>query len=177
MKTSFFNFARKTKVLFAISLAVLSLGFMSCQHETDDDNDDISTLTYLTSCMGTWRSTYGEIFKFNTSEVESYFETSLGYTGDSVVFERETATSGYIYMQYTRAYCTTHSSGYNYIYDTDSLDVGKWYAIYYKNLTLDSVSISGSALPASNSLEDAKIEHTVEKGAFAGFSECTRIGF
>ncbi len=64
------------------------------------------------------------------------------------------------------------------IYSDDAPDVGKWYAVHYKNLTSNSVSLSGAAKTggetSTKTLSEAIIEFTVENGYFSYYSECTK---
>uniref|UniRef100_UPI0023F7BCE2 hypothetical protein n=1 Tax=Treponema berlinense TaxID=225004 RepID=UPI0023F7BCE2 len=84
----------------------------------------------------------------------------------------------YIYIKYTRAYCSTHSDSttYTYIYDEDAADVGKWYAIAFKELTASSVSLSGAygTISSTSTLEEAISTFTIDNGYFSTYSECVK---
>ena len=65
-----------------------------------------------------------------------------------------------------------------YWYPLDKENLGKWYAISYKNLSPTSISISGalkaSGKKSTETLEEAIKEFTIENGYFAVYSECTK---
>ena len=64
-------------------------------------------------------------------------------------------------------------------YSETAPDVGKWYAVSYKNLTSNSVSLSGAykadGKTSTQTLDEAKKEFTVENGYFDySYSECIK---
>lgn len=65
-----------------------------------------------------------------------------------------------------------------YAYDGDAPDVGKWYAVHYKNLTSESVELAGAykfgGKTSTTTLEEAKNEFTLANGYFEFHSECKK---
>ncbi len=196
MKTTIFSIGRKTKAVFAVLIVAVSFGFMSCQYETEEDDTlKIYTLASIqeqinSQLYGTWVSAWGENFIINGSTFTNAYGGSTTYAGDNVVISWTSTTSGYIYFKYTRAYeftsddksgdsswtsTTWPSAGY-YRYSSSSPDVGKWYAVHFKDLTSTTVSICGASGTVSSTatLEEAKSTFTIENGYFANYSDCTR---
>lgn len=171
MKSTRFVFGRALAVLCA--LLFVSFGFMSCQQE-DDDNG----LSDNSALIGTWQSSYGEIFKISSTSLSNGGSWGDAYAGNNLVvsYTNDEETSGYIYIKYTRAYCSTHSDSTTYIYDEDAADVGKWYAIAFKELTASSVSLSGAygTVSSTSTLEEAISTFTIAKGYFNNYSECVK---
>ena len=182
MKSTRFVFGRALAVLCA--LLFVSFGFMSCQQE-----DETEYVNY--SLTGTWVNSYSggtSVYKitsstFDNSGTSSYNGTTStydSYAGNNLVvsYTNDEETSGYIYIKYTRAYCSTHSDSttYTYIYDTDAADVGKWYAIAFKELTASSVSLSGAygTVSSTSTLEEAISTFTIDNGYFTTYSECVK---
>ena len=191
MKSTRFVFGRALAVLCA--LLFVSFGFMSCQQEDDDNGlpDGVYELSDNSALIGTWVNSYSggtSVYKitsstFDNSGTSSYNGTTStydSYAGNNLVvsYTNDEATSGYIYIKYTRAYCSTHSdpTTYTYIYDTDAADVGKWYAIAFKELTASSVSLSGAArtVSSTSTLEEAISTFTIDNGYFSTYSECVK---
>ena len=180
MKSTRFVFGRALAVLCA--LLFVSFGFMSCQQEDDDNGlpDGVYELSDNSALIGTWQSSYGEIFKITSTGLSNGGSWGDSYAGNNLVvsYTNDEATSGYIYIKYTRAYCSTHSdpTTYTYIYDTDAADVGKWYAIAFKELTASSVSLSGAAgtVSSTSTLEEAISTFTIANGYFTTYSECVK---
>ena len=180
MKSTRFVFGRALAVLCA--LLFVSFGFMSCQQE-----DETEYVNY--SLTGTWVNSYSggtSVYKitsstFDNSGTSSYNGTTStydSYAGNNLVvsYTNDEATSGYIYIKYTRAYCSTHSDSTTYIYDEDAADVGKWYAIAFKELTASSVSLSGAygTVSSTSTLEEAISTFTIDNGYFTTYSECVK---
>lgn len=178
MKSTRFVFGRALAVLCA--LLFVSFGFMSCQQEDDDNGlpDGVYELSENSALIGTWQSSYGEIFKITSTSLSNGGSWGDAYAGNNLVvsYTNDEATSGYIYIKYTRAYCSTHSDPTTYIYDTDAADVGKWYAIAFKELTASSVSLSGAAgtVSSTSTLEEAISTFTIDNGYFTTYSECVK---
>ena len=180
MKSTRFVFGRALAVLCA--LLFVSFGFMSCQQE-----DETEYVNY--SLTGTWVNSYSggtSVYKitsstFDNSGTSSYNGTTStydSYAGNNLVvsYTNDEETSGYIYIKYTRAYCSTHSDSTTYIYDEDAADVGKWYAIAFKELTASSVSLSGAygTISSTSTLEEAISTFTIDNGYFSTYSECVK---
>lgn len=167
MKSTRFVFSRALAVLCA--LLFVSFSFMSCQQE-DDDNE----LSDNSALIGTWQSSYGEIFKITSTSLSNGGSRGDAYAGNNLVvsYTNDEATSGYIYIKYTRA------MNPDYSYSETAPDVGKWYAIAFKELTASSVSLSGaynaSGKSSTETLEDAISTFTIAKGYFNNYSECVK---
>lgn len=165
MKSTRFVFGRALAVLCA--LLFVSFGFMSCQQE-----DETEYVNY--SLTGTWQSSYGEIFKITSTSLSNGGSWGDAYAGNNLVvsYTNNEATSGYIYIKYTRA------MNPDYSYSETAPDVGKWYAIAFKELTASSVSLSGAYKKAGKSstenLEDAMSTFTIANGYFDYYSECVK---
>ena len=191
MKSTRFVFGRALAVLCA--LLFVSFGFMSCQQEDDDNGlpDGVYELSDNSALIGTWVNSYSggtSVYKitsstFDNSGTSSYNGTTStydSYAGNNLVvsYTNDEETSGYIYIKYTRAYCSTHSDSttYTYIYDEDAADVGKWYAIAFKELTASSVSLSGAygTISSTSTLEEAISTFTIDNGYFSTYSECVK---
>lgn len=165
MKSTRFVFGRALAVLCA--LLFVSFGFMSCQQE-----DETEYVNY--SLTGTWQSSYGEIFKITSTSLSNGGSWGDAYAGNNLVvsYTNDEATSGYIYIKYTRA------MNPDYSYSETAPDVGKWYAIAFKELTASSVSLSGaynaSGKTSTETLEEAISTFTIAKGYFSNYSECVK---
>ena len=135
------------------------------------------------SIYGTWldASAYGNsYYKITQTTFENYGEDQDGnpydsYAGNELTLVPVDSASGMIYIKYTRA----ADSSWNYTTDsTLAPDIGKWYAISYKDLTKDSVKISGAynqtRSTSCDTLEEAKQEFTAGNGYFNNYSSCSR---
>ena len=178
MKSTRFVFGRALAVLCA--LLFVSFGFMSCQQEDDDNGlpDGVYELSDNSALIGTWQSSYGEIFKITSTSLSNGGSWGDAYAGNNLVvsYTNDEKNSGYIYIKYTRAYCSTHSDSTTYIYDEDAADVGKWYAIAFKDLTASSLSLSGAygTVSSTSTLEEAISTFTIDNGYFSTYSECVK---
>lgn len=165
MKSTRFVFGRALAVLCA--LLFVSFGFMSCQQE-----DETEYVNY--SLTGTWQSSYGEIFKITSTSLSNGGSWGDAYAGNNLVvsYTNDKATSGYIYIKYTRA------MNPDYSYSETAPDVGKWYAIAFKELTASSLSLSGaynaSGKTSTETLEEAISTFTIANGYFTSYSECVK---
>lgn len=163
MKSTRFVFGRALAVLCA--LLFVSFGFMSCQQE-----DETEYVNY--SLTGTWQSSYGEIFKITSTSLSNGGSWGDAYAGNNLVvsYTNDEATSGYIYIKYTRA------MNPDYSYSETAPDVGKWYAIAFKELTASSVSLSGAygTKSSTSTLEEAISTFTIANGYFSSYSECVK---
>ena len=163
MKSTRFVFGRALAVLCA--LLFVSFGFMSCQQE-----DETEYVNY--SLTGTWQSSYGEIFKITSTSLSNSGSWGDAYAGNNLVvsYTNDEETSGYIYIKYTRA------MNPDYSYSETAPDVGKWYAIAFKELTASSVSLSGAygTVSSTSTLEEAISTFTIDNGYFTIYSECVK---
>ena len=178
MKSTRFSFGSAATFLGAL-LIVVSLSFSLASCKTDDNNDD--SLTSGIALIGKWKDSYDSTYEISQNEFSNYSDTYDSYAGNNLVISKTSENSGYIYIQYTKAYCAKHSNleEYKYTYDNDSPDVGKWYAISYKSLTASSIQISGAykdgGETSTETLEEAMAEFTIENGYFSTYSECTKL--
>lgn len=160
MKNTKFSFNRAWLVLTALLMsALVAVSFTSCKSDDDD-----------ASIYGTWvnkTDTYTETYKIT----ETMFSNGY-YEGNNLTVIESSDSSGYIYIKYTK------SMNADWSYSENAPDVGKWYAISYKNLTDDTVSISGAyksgGATSTETLDKAVSEFTIENGYFGTYSDCTR---
>ena len=173
MKSTRFSFGSAATFLGAL-LIVVSLSFTLVSCKTDDNNDD--SLTSGIALIGKWKDSYDSTYEISQNEFSNYGYGYDAYAGNNLVISitSNDFSSGYIYIQYTKAYCAKHST-----YDNDSPDVGKWYAISYKSLTASSIKISGAykkgGETSTETLEEAMAEFTIENGYFSTYSDCTKL--
>ncbi len=155
--------------LFAAFAFVAVLVFSGCVQNTNSVADSLE---------GTWVDSYNSYYKITATTFENYGDNYESYAGDTLTIVAADETSGTIFFKYTRALCATHSDFANsvYTYDTDASDVGKWYAVSYKDLTDSSVKLSGAfgTKTSCDTLDEAKEEFTIANGYFAIYSECTK---
>ena len=177
--------------LFAAVTFVAILALAGCKQP------DTSTLASL---YGTWveASTYGNAYyKITSTTFENYGDTYESYAGNALTVVEDTEDSGRIFIKYTKSYESTNTKPTGddadtwtyspanpawgtaeswYRYSTTAPDVGKWYAISYKDLTANSINISGAAgtKTSCDTLEEAKTEFTVDNGYFSYYSSCAK---
>jgi len=183
MKSTRFVFGRALAVLCA--LLFVSFGFMSCQQEDDDNGlpDGVYELSDNSALIGTWVNSYSggtSVYKitsstFDNSGTSSYNGTTStydSYAGNNLVvsYTNDEETAGYIYIKYTRA------MNPDYSYSETAPDVGKWYAIAFKDLTASSLSLSGAygTVSSTSTLEEAISTFTIANGYFGFYSECLK---
>ena len=178
MKSTRFSFGSAATFLGAL-LIVVSLSFSLASCKTDDNNDD--SLTSGIALIGKWKDSYDSTYEISQNEFSNYGYGFDSYAGKNLVISitSNDFSSGYIYIKYTKAYCAEHSNPeeYKYTYDNDSPDVGKWYAISFKELTNSSIKLSGAygEKTSTETLEEAITEFTIENGYFANYSDCTKL--
>lgn len=166
MKSTRLSLLRAKAVLFAL-VSVLAFSFSACNVTTEPEVEYV----YNDLLVGTW--TGG-----STEWPESYtitnttFESKGSYKGDNLVVQKLDSTSGYIYIKYTVAMNADWS------YSETAPDVGKWYAISYKDLGAEKISLSGAykedGATSCKTLDEAVTEFTVDNGYFGTYSSCTR---
>ena len=171
MKSTRFSFGSAAAFLGAL-LIVVSLSFSLASCKTDNDDDDPILL------VGKWQDSSNFIYEISKNEFSNYGEGFYSYAGNNLVISitSNDFSSGYIYIQYTRA----ADENWNYTTDkTKAPDIGKWYAISYKGLTASSIQISGAykydGKTSTETLEEAMAEFTIENGYFAMYSDCVKI--
>lgn len=172
MKSS--SFVKRAASLFsAILVLFLSFNLMSCKTDEASQNDIIQTekLSSDSHLIGKWKDSYS-YYEISETEFKNHSDSYDCYAGNNLLIAKTSGNSGYIYIKYTKAMNPDCS------YSETAPDVGKWYAIAFKDLTSDSVKLSGaykkSGKTSTETLEEAIKEFTVENGYFAEFSECTK---
>ena len=175
--------------LFAAMMFVAVLVFVGCKPQTEEEVVEDSVGRPLTdddAIVGTWAASATEQYVITKSDF-----TAVGtYSGNNIVIIEDSEDSGRLFVKYTKAieYSNTepaedsenpwkYSSWTNnwYRYSTSAPDVGKWYAISYKDLTDTSVSIAGAAGEKTSfeKLSDAVKGFTGDE-YFSWYSECVR---
>lgn len=174
MKSTRYAFGRALALL--CTFVFISFGFISCQTETEHETElDVYQISEDNALIGEWESSYGEIYAISTTSLSNGGSWGDCYAGDSLLvsYTSEAQTSGYIYIKYTRA---INPDGYSY--SETAPDVGKWYALSFKNLTSSSMEISGAfkkeGKTSTETLEEAIEEFTVKNGYFDSYSECVK---
>lgn len=171
MKSTRLSILRAKAVLFAL-VSVLAFSFSACNVTTEPEVEHVyKQIDADDLLVGTW--TGG-----STEWPESYtitnttFESKGSYKGDNLVVQKLDSTSGYIYIKYTVAMNANRS------YSDTAPDVGKWYAISYKDLGAEKISLSGAykkgGATSCETLDEAVTEFTVDNGYFAYYSPLTR---
>ena len=168
---------RRTKFSAILLFLSLSIFLASCKPEPDPETllpQRIEELSTDSPLIGKWQDSSSSIYEISQNEFSNYGDGYNSYAGNNLVISKTSENSGYIYIQYTKAYCAEHST-----YDNDSPDVGKWYAISYKSLTASSIKISGAykkgGETSTETLKEAMAEFTIENGYFSTYSECVKI--
>ena len=177
MKSTRFSLGSAATFLGTL-LVVVSLSFSLASCKTaDDDNplpQGVEELSADSPLIGKWKDSYGSIYEISQTEFSNYGKSYESYAGNNLVISKSTDNSGYIYIQYTRA----ADENWNYTTDkTKAPDVGKWYAISFKELTNSSIKLSGAygEKTSTETLEEAITEFTIENGYFANYSDCTKL--
>lgn len=158
-----FNLKKSSLVAFVMMLAMLLA--VSCDTAQEEDNSSAtdSFVNVPAKLIGTWEITspYTESYTITSNTFTNGY-----YAGDNVKVFKTSETSGYIYMQYTKANDGDWTS-----YSESAPDVGKWYAISYKELTDSSVKLAGAfkadGKTSTATIDKAKAEFTIENGYFA----------
>lgn len=161
-------FHNKFSRFLAVFITVVSLCAFGCKTQPEED--------FISDLYGKWTSSYGEVFEISKDYLKNYGEDWSSYEGDSIIIitnENDNA-SGTIFLKYT----VSKNPDPDKSYSNTAPDVGKWYAVSYKNLTKNSVSLSGAyksdGKTSTETLEEAKEEFTVANGYFDSYSECTK---
>lgn len=169
MKSTRLSLLRAKAVLFAL-VSVLAFSFSACNVTTEPEVEHVyKQIDADDLLVGTWTdgTKYGTYIITNTT-----FENAGSYKGNNLVVQKLDSTSGYIYIKYTVA------MNADYSYSETAPDVGKWYAISYKDLGAEKISISGAykdgGATSCETLDEAVTEFTVDNGYFAYYSPLTR---
>ena len=159
-------FHNKFSRFLAVFITVVSLCAFGCKTQPEE--------VFISDLYGKWTSSPEEVYEISKDYFKTYGESWSGYEGDSIIIipnENDNA-SGTIFFKYTV------SANLDYYYSNNALDVGKWYAVSYKNLKKDSVSLSGAyksdGKTSTETLKEAIQEFTVANGYFDNYSECTK---
>ena len=159
-------FHNKFSRFLAVFITVVSLCAFGCKTQPEE--------VFISDLYGKWTSSYGEVYEISKDYFKNYGEDWNGYEGDSIIIitnENDNA-SGTIFLKYTV------SMNSDYSYSDTAPDVGKWYAVSYKKLTKNSVSLSGAyksdGKTSTETLQEAIKEFTVANGYFGIYSECTK---
>lgn len=169
MKSTRLSILRAKAVLFAL-VSVLAFSFSACNVTTEPEVEHVyKQIDADDLLVGTWTdgTKYGTYIITNTT-----FENAGSYKGDNLVVQKLDSTSGYIYIKYTVA------MNADYSYSKTAPDVGKWYAISYKDLGAEKISISGAykdgGATSCETLDEAVTEFTVDNGYFGFYTSHTR---
>ena len=159
-------FHNKFSRFLAVFITVVSLCAFGCKTQPEE--------VFISDLYGKWTSSPEEVYEISKDYFKTYGESWSGYEGNSIIIipnENDNA-SGTIFLKYTV------SMNSDYSYSDTAPDVGKWYAVSYKNLTKNSVSLSGAyksdGKTSTETLEDAKEAFTVANGYFDFYSECKK---
>ena len=179
--------------LFAAMMFVACLALAGCTPVTEEKFSEVDNYIIVRpleaddAIIGTWAASEYEKYTFSVDN----FVSLLAYEGDNILIAEDDESSGRIFIKYTKAieYSAdepaedaenpwTYSSWTKnwYRYSSTAPDVGKWYAISYKDLTENSVNISGAGGEKTSfeNLKDAVKEFTINNGYFTYYSECTK---
>lgn len=159
-----------TKTKLFLLIAILSFA-ISCSNPTTNPvitNKWKENVNYKL-LLNAWENTSyaGEFYEYKEgyfySYGGSYGTVSYSITVDEIVWGSDN-TSGIMYGKYLESW--------------DKTSIGKYYAISFKNLTANSISISGAYNPdgtyTAETLEEAKKIFTVENKSFSAYSDCTQ---
>ena len=161
-------FHNKFSRFLAVFITVVSLCAFGCKTQPEE--------VFISDLYEKWTSSYVEVYEISKDYFKTYGESWSGYEGDSIIIipnENDNA-SGTIFLKYT----VSMNSDPDWSYSHTAPDVGKWYAVSYKNLTKNSVSLSGAfkigGKTSTETFFEAIKEFTVENGYFDSYSECTK---
>lgn len=153
----------------------LSAAFISCDPVVESGFS--SEEEALAALNGTFSYSYGSITI--DTENRTYDEGPNSYAGNelTVAFKSDDYTEGYLYFIYTRAFEVLTEEPY-YRYSTEAPDVGKYYAVHFKNLTNTSISYAGAyksgGMTSTDTLEEAETEFTVDNGYFVNHNDLAK---
>ena len=160
-------FHNKFSRFLAVFITVVSLCAFGCKTQPEE-------VSY-SDIFGKWTDDSGSIYEITEDSFKNYGEGWSAYEGNSLeIIPNDDGKSGTIFLKYT----VSKNPDPDKSYSNTAPDVGKWYAVSYKNLTKNSVSLSGAyksdGKTSTETLEEAKEEFTVENGYFDSYSECTK---
>lgn len=171
MKSTRLSLLRAKAVLFAL-VSVLAFSFSACNVTTEPEVEHVyKQIDADDLLVGTWTGGT-EQYPESYTITNTTFESKGSYKGNNLVVQKLDSTSGYIYIKYTVAM----NADYSYL--ETAPDVGKWYAISYKDLGAEKISLSGAykkgGATSCKTLDEAVTEFTVDNGYFGTYSSCTR---
>lgn len=158
-------FHNKFSRFLAVFITVVSLCAFGCKTQPEE-------VSY-SDIFGKWTDDSGSIYEITEDSFKNYGEGWSAYEGNSLeIIPNDDGKSGTIFLKYTV------SANPDWSYSDTAPDVGKWYAVSYKNLTKNSVSLSGAfkigGKTSTETLIEAIKEFTVANGYFDNYSECTK---
>ena len=167
------HFNLKKSSLLALLMLLAMFFAVSCdvaQEENNTDNSETSVFVNVPdNLIGTWEFD-GQYPETYTITKDSF--TNGYYAGNNAKVYKTSENSGYIYIQYTKA------ANADWTYSETAPDVGKWYAVSYKDLTDSTIKLSAAykadGKTATATIEEAKSEFTVDNGYFGIYSELTK---
>lgn len=173
MKNSFFSkFAKLSLALLFVSC----IAFVACKPEPEIDNPKSTPIeiTENDGIIGVWSCTYDNGYVETYTFTATTFDAgSYSYAGNELKVIKTSDDSGYIYFKFTRAAKPDYSSYSDN--PEEAPDVGKWYAVSYKNLKADSISLSGAyksgGKTSTDTIDEAIKEFTIGNGYFGTYSE------
>lgn len=171
-----FNFSK----LFFVAALVASFVMLSgCKPAPDETKTTIYNGIFFIgdddSLVGKWVDNTNAVYEIGKDSFKNYGEGYDSYAGNELCVKKDSNTSGIIYIKYTKA----ATANWTYSEDkNEAPDVGKWYAIAYKDLNTNTISISGAykagGKTSTATLKEAVEEFTIDKGYFGFYSECTK---
>lgn len=171
MKSTRLSLLRAKAVLFAL-VSVLAFSFSACNVTTEPEVEYVyKKISADDPLVGTWTGGT-EQWPESYTITNTTFESKGTYKGNNLVVQKLDSTSGYIYIKYTV------SMNADWSYSETAPDVGKWYAISYKDLDAEKISLSGAykkdGATSCETLDEAVTEFTVDNGYFGSYSPLTR---
>ena len=169
-----FNFSRLVVIAFVITL----FSFIGCKPDPEIPVGSTPITPVEISAddaiIGVWSCTYDNGYVETYTITNTTFDAGeYSYAGDNLKVIKSSETSGYIYIKYTK------SMNADYSFSSTAPDVGKWYALHYKNLTATSIKLSGAwkadGVSSTDTIDEAIKEFTVANGYFGAYSELTKV--
>lgn len=142
----------------SLLVVFLFIAIISCDKNPYNDNSRL---------LGTWISTYNETYIYDGKTFTSAYDGKNSYviTVERIIYSSDTA--GIIYGKYTE------NSTYG-----DAV-VGKYYAVSFKDLTYNNISISGAyksdGKTGTDTLVEAITEFTINNGYYGTYSSCKKV--
>ncbi len=173
MKSTRFTLGRAALFLSAVLFVAVSI--TACSPDfTMSTEQNVETITALDPLVGDWKDG-DESYVITQETFTSSYKGSLSYSGNDLKVLKISDSMGYIYIKYTMALDAEYKPS------ATARDVGRWYAIFYKNLTDSSISLSGAygskdghKKTSTATLREAVAEFTVENGYFGYFSDLAK---